>query len=60
MVSLDKTPQSIRYSRVRAQINAQLRRNNLVALSLEFQEQTYLANVKRFGAHKASVLAGAQ
>jgi hypothetical protein len=60
MVSLKKTPHSIQYGQVRARINLELRKNNLVALALELQEQTYRANVRRFGAHKASVLAGAQ
>ncbi|MGW5130864.1 hypothetical protein [Streptomyces sp. NPDC004135] len=57
MVSLDKTPQSISYGRVRAQIGRELRKNNLVALSLEFGERTHLAAVAQFEAHKAEVLA---
>ncbi|WP_043180008.1 hypothetical protein [Streptomyces sp. NRRL F-5123] len=59
MVSLDKTPQSIQYGRIRARINGELRKNSLVALALEFQEQTYQADVRRFNARKARVLAGA-
>ncbi|MER6231756.1 hypothetical protein ABT169_21785 [Streptomyces sp. NPDC001616] len=56
MVSLDKTPLSISYGRMRANILAGVRRNNLRALSLEFGERLYLADVKRFEAHKAAVL----
>jgi hypothetical protein len=56
MVSLDKTPQSISYGRVRARVLAGLRSNNLLALSLEFGERAYLADVAEFEAHKAAVL----
>jgi hypothetical protein len=56
MVSLDKTEFSIQYGRYRALINAQLRRNNLVALSLEFGERVHDAEVKAFEQHKAEVL----
>jgi hypothetical protein len=58
MVSLDKTPQSISYGRVRAQIGRELRKNNLVALFLELGERAYLADVARFEAHKTAVLGG--
>ncbi|MGW1040024.1 hypothetical protein [Streptomyces sp. NPDC002547] len=59
MVSLDKTPQSISLGRMEAAINAGLRRNNLLALSLEFGERAHEAEVKAHEAHKARVLAGA-
>lgn len=57
MVSLDKTRQSITFGQMRASINRNLRRNNLNALLLEFSERIYEAEVKRFEAHKAEVLA---
>ncbi|WDS51796.1 hypothetical protein SEA_TRIUMPH_82 [Streptomyces phage Triumph] len=56
MVSLDKTPHSIQYGRVRAKILAGVRRNDLRHLALEFGEQAHQAEVKRFEAHKAKVL----
>jgi hypothetical protein len=56
MVSLDKTPLTISLGRLHARINAGLRSNNLLALSLEFSERAYLADVARFEAHKAAVL----
>ncbi|WP_436739944.1 hypothetical protein [Streptomyces sp. BBFR102] len=56
MVSLNKTEQSIAVGRMRARIGRELRKNNLVALSLEFAERQYRADVKRFEAHKAQVL----
>jgi hypothetical protein len=56
MVSLAKTPQTISYGRMKSAINANLRRNNLLALSLEFGERAYLAEVKEFEAHKAQIL----
>ncbi|WJN62615.1 hypothetical protein [Streptomyces phage phiScoe1] len=59
MVSLDKTPQTVSLGRMRAAINAGLRRNNLLALSLEFGERAHDREVKEFEAHKARVLAGA-
>jgi len=59
MVSLEKTPQSISLGRMKAAINAGLRRNNLLALSLEFGERAYEAEVKADEARKARVLAGA-
>jgi hypothetical protein len=57
MVSLDKTSSSISYGQMRAAINRNLRRNNLLALSLEFGERVHDAEVKAFEAHKAEVLA---
>jgi hypothetical protein len=57
MVSLAKTPQSISYGNMRSAINRNLRRNNLLALSLEFGERVYLADVARSEAHRAEVLA---
>ncbi|MFJ3775241.1 hypothetical protein ACIPX0_26450 [Streptomyces sp. NPDC090075] len=56
MVSLDKTPLTISLGRLQARINAGLRRNNLLALSLDFSERAYRADVVRFEAHKAQVL----
>ncbi|MGW0861281.1 hypothetical protein [Streptomyces sp. NPDC002611] len=56
MVSLDKTPHTISLGRVHARINAGLRRNNLLALSLEFGERAHRIEVARFEAHKAQVL----
>ncbi|MDX3525093.1 hypothetical protein P1P75_01150 [Streptomyces sp. ID05-39B] len=56
MVSLDKTAQSIGYGRMRAAINRGVRRNNLLALSVEFGERAYDVEVKAFEAHKAAVL----
>ncbi|WAB08784.1 hypothetical protein SEA_ANDRIS_80 [Streptomyces phage Andris] len=56
MVSLAKTPQSISYGRMRAKILEGVRRNNLLALSLEFGEQAHQAEAKRFEARKAEVL----
>ncbi|MFF4510608.1 hypothetical protein [Streptomyces mirabilis] len=57
MVSLDKTTYSIQYGNYRAAINRNLRRNNLLALSLEFGERVHDAEVKAFEAHRAEVLA---
>ncbi|QAX95535.1 hypothetical protein SEA_BARTHOLOMEWSD_87 [Streptomyces phage BartholomewSD] len=57
MVSLDKDKYSIQLGRYRARINAELRRNNLRALPLVLSEMAYDAEVKRFEAHKAAVLA---
>ncbi|MDX3405136.1 hypothetical protein PV708_02630 [Streptomyces sp. ME02-6977A] len=57
MVSLDKDARTISYGRMRARINAELRKNNLVALSLDLSERIYDAKVARFEAHKAEVLA---
>jgi len=56
MVSLDKTPMSISYGRMRSKILDGVRRNNLRALSLEFGERQYLAEVKRLEAHREAVL----
>ncbi|MCX5236221.1 hypothetical protein OG824_13525 [Streptomyces prunicolor] len=56
MLSLTKTPQSISYGRVRAQISRELRKNNMVALSLEFGERAYLAAATQFETHKVVVL----
>lgn len=57
MISLAKTHQSVSFGRMRAKINAELRKNNLLALSLEFGERVYLADAARSEAHKAEVLA---
>ncbi|MEU4984887.1 hypothetical protein [Streptomyces sp. NPDC021969] len=57
MISLAKTPQTISYGRMRAAINREVRKNNLLALSLDFSERIYDAEVARFEAHKAEVLA---
>lgn len=57
MISLDKDSRTISYGRMRARINAELRKNNLVALSLDLSERIYDAEVKQFEAHKAEVLA---
>ncbi|MFE9924287.1 hypothetical protein ACFYQA_22705 [Streptomyces sp. NPDC005774] len=57
-VSLDKTAQSIAYGRMHAAINRGVRRNNLLALSLEFSERAYRAEVKAFEAHKSATLVG--
>ncbi|MEU0674489.1 hypothetical protein ABZ330_16625 [Streptomyces sp. NPDC006172] len=56
MVSLDKTPQTISYGRMRAATLARLRSNNLLTLSLEFGERAYLAHVAQHEARKAAVL----
>ena len=56
MVSLDKTPLTISLGRMHARINAGLRRNNLLALSLEFGERAYRADVAQHEARKAAVL----
>ncbi|MEU0344224.1 hypothetical protein ABZ092_36115 [Streptomyces bobili] len=58
MVSLAKTPQTISTGKMRAAINAGVRKNNLLALSLWFGERAYDAEVKAFEAHKAAVLGG--
>ncbi|AFO10945.1 hypothetical protein ELB20_79 [Streptomyces phage phiELB20] len=55
MVSLDKTPLSISYGRMRSNILNGVRRNNLRALSLEFGERLYLAEVKAHEARLAAV-----
>ncbi|MEU5403730.1 hypothetical protein ABZ348_31070 [Streptomyces sp. NPDC005963] len=55
-VSLAKTPRSISYGRMRSSVLNGLRRNNLLALSLEFGERQYLADVKRFEAHRTTIL----
>ncbi|MET8111201.1 hypothetical protein [Streptomyces prasinus] len=57
-VSLDKTPQSISYGRMHAAIGRGLRKNNLLALSVEFGERIYRADVKRFEERKSTTLVG--
>ncbi|MEU6572306.1 hypothetical protein [Streptomyces sp. NPDC046805] len=57
MVSLDKTTHSIQYGRYRAHVNAALRQNNLIGLSLWFGERIHDAEVKAFEEYKAAVLA---
>ncbi|MGW8630591.1 hypothetical protein [Streptomyces sp. NPDC055793] len=57
MISLDKTEQSVSVGKMRAAINRGLRRNNLLALSLDFSERAYDLSVKTFELHKAEVLA---
>jgi hypothetical protein len=59
MVYLEKTPHSIAVGRFQARVNRELRRNNLLALRLEFAEQMHRAEVKRFEGYKAAVLGGA-
>ncbi|AVO22565.1 hypothetical protein PBI_PAEDORE_82 [Streptomyces phage Paedore] len=58
MVSLDKTPLSISYGRMRANILAGVRRNNLRALSLEFGERLYLAERKAHEARMKAIFGG--
>ncbi|MGW6600589.1 hypothetical protein [Streptomyces sp. NPDC055036] len=59
MVSLDKTRYSISYGRMHARIGKELRKNNLVALSLEFGERAYRVEAASFEAYKATTLSGA-
>ncbi|MFF3793764.1 hypothetical protein ACFYXW_27585 [Streptomyces sp. NPDC001981] len=56
MVSLAKTSQSISYGNMRSATNRNLRRNNLLALSLEFGERVYLADVARSEVRRTEVL----
>ncbi|MFF9095693.1 hypothetical protein ACF1AX_21485 [Streptomyces sp. NPDC014802] len=56
MVSLDKTPESITIGRMRALIGRELRKNNLVALALDFGQRAHDVEVKAAAEHRRSVL----
>jgi hypothetical protein len=46
MVSLDKTPESIAAGQVEASVNRGLRKNNLIALWMEFGYRANVAKVE--------------